>query len=258
MLHWLTPLLLLGTVWSQNIGTPLFPHKDGEADVSSMSGTNKDLEVKGGANKVVSWITYQTAGLDLANITKATLTVYVNGLTTPGSVSLYALTSAITAPENNVKLSDIKYDTGFVLSKLTLTTSDVEKVLQVDLTTLVKSPTFKGLALASTDGVAVTFGSKEGPMKPLILLTYAGTGGGTGPAGPAGATGATGATGPQGPKGDSGAVGATGPAGPIGVTGLQGPKGDSGVAGATGPAGPTGATGSTGYNSSAVSISFFI
>lgn len=226
----LIPALCLGLATAQSVTTPLFPHKDGEADVSTMSGSQKDLEVVGGAKKVVSWITYVTGESDLANCKKAVLNLYVNSLAVPGTLGVYALTSAITAPENSVKFTEIKFG-ATAAAKLSLTSADIEKVLQVDLTTLVKDTAFKGFALASDDGLSATFSSKEGAMKPLVMLTYAAVGGATGPAGPAGPAGSNGLTGPVGP------AGATGPAG------VAGPKGDSGVAGQKGATGATGATG---------------
>jgi hypothetical protein len=241
----LLPAFCFALSMAQSVSTPLFPHKDGEADISSMSGSQKDLEVSGGAKKVVSWITYFTGDADLANCKKALLTLYVNSLAIPGSFSVYGLTSAISAPENAVKFTDIKFG-GTPTATIPLTSADIEKVLQVDVTSLVKDPAFKGFALASNDGLSVTFGSKEGAMKPLVLLTYAAVGGSTGPTGASGPMGPVGPAGAKGPKGDSGAVGVPGPAGATGPIGATGPTGATGLTGATGPIGPAGAAGTAG------------
>jgi hypothetical protein len=145
-----------------------------------------------------------------------------------------------------------------------------------------KSGTFKGVALTSDDGLAVTFDSKEGHLAPVILLNSeidsvaANIAGLQGQKGDQGDRGLQGPTGPQGRKGDQGLPGAVGPAGPqgpkgdrglngvtvaqglkgdkgdpglqgpIGLTGPQGPKGDQGLPGAIGPIGLTGANGAPG------------
>src|SRR3954468_9755178 len=77
-----------------SVTTPLFPFKDGEADVHSFSGVNKDLEVDGGTNQVISWMTYQLQGVDLANVDKAVLTLYAKTVATPGTLMVGALSKA--------------------------------------------------------------------------------------------------------------------------------------------------------------------
>ena len=57
-----TPLLLLALAAASGraleISTPLFPHKDGEADATGSQGSREDLEVDGGSSRVVAWIAY--------------------------------------------------------------------------------------------------------------------------------------------------------------------------------------------------------
>src|SRR4051812_3144583 len=77
---------------AQNITTPLFPYKDGEADATTLSGTNADLEVKSGSAPVVSWITYQTPNIDRATIASGILTLYVRTVTASGTLKIYGLT----------------------------------------------------------------------------------------------------------------------------------------------------------------------
>jgi hypothetical protein len=216
------PILMVGAMGlkAQNITTPLFPHKDGEADAASMWGANPDLEVNGGASPVVSWINYQTTGIDRATISGGILTLYVRSVITPGTLKVFSLSDPLTLPENMVKLSDIHYNAAAPLATQALTSGDVEKILQFNLTATLKGAAFNGFALVSSNGLHATFGSKESSMKPFVLLTYAGIKGDkgdTGPQGPAGLKGATGATGATGPIGPAGP---TGPAGPPGLSGL--------------------------------------
>jgi uncharacterized protein (TIGR02145 family) len=272
-------LFLAAAVTAQNITTPLFVFKDGDATAAIYSGTDKVMYVDGGAQQSVGWITFQTQGIDVSKIASAKLVLFVNALTSPGTLQVRLLTADITAPENNVRLTGIPVDAATASSQV-LGTADVEKVIQIDLTTAVKSGTFKGVALTSDDGLAASFDSKEGHLKPMVLLTnnvndvaavwlsgtsapavglvkdgdyYLNTASGDVSAKTAGAwsvvtniVGATGATGAQGPIGLTGATGPAGPTGATGATGATGPTGPTGATGATGPIGLTGAAGATG------------
>jgi uncharacterized protein (TIGR02145 family) len=251
------------TVFSQNISTPVFVLKDGDATAVAYTGTDKLLYVDGGAQQSVGWITFQTLGIDVTKIASAKLVLYVNSLTSPGTLQVRLLTADITAPENSVRLTAIPADVA-ATATIALTTANIEQVLQIDLTAAVKAGAFKGIALTSNDGLAASFDSKEGHLAPMIMLTtnvnsvaaawlsgttapastigkdgdyylntangnvYAKASGAWGAAiantvGPAGATGAQGAAGP------AGATGSIGPQGPAGPAGPQGPKGDPGT-----------------------------
>lgn len=269
-------LLFTAATLAQSIVTPVFVHKDGDASATGYTGSDKDIVVDGGSQQTVGWIMFQTQGIDVTKIASAKLVLYVNALTSPGTLQVRLLTADITAPENNVRLTGISADVAIAASQA-LGTTDVEKVIQIDLTAAVKSGTFKGVALMSNDGLATSFDSKEGRLAPVILLTHnvddvaakwlsgsdvpANTLGKDGDfylnnasgdvsarsagvwnvvtnvVGPAGATGAKGANGDQGIQGIEGPVGTTG------VQGLKGDKGDIGLQGATGTAGLPGADG---------------
>jgi len=274
--------LFATAAFGQNIATPVFVLKDGDATAAGYTGTDKSLCVDGNAQQSVGWITFQTQGIDVSKIASAKLVLYVNALTSPGTLQVQLLTADITAPENNVRLADIPAQTMAIASQF-LGTGDIEKAVQLDLTAAVKSGTFKGVALASDDGLVASFDSKEGHLAPVILLTnnvddaaaawMSGTGSPAAGIGKDGdyylntitgnvsakASGAwtvvtniVGPMGAQGLQGLTGATGATGPQGPTGLTGATGPqgvkgdKGDQGIQGITGMTGATGATGATG------------
>jgi Alpha-tubulin suppressor and related RCC1 domain-containing proteins len=255
--------LFASTAFPQNIATPVFVFKDGDATAVGYSGTDKEIYVNGSGQQSVCWITFQTQGIDISKISSAKLELYVKVLTSPGTLQVKLLAADITAPENNVSLSLIHADS--IAATQMLGSADIEKVIQIDLTTAVKSGSFKGVALMSDDGLAASFDSKEGHLAPMLLLTnnvddvaakwlsgasapttgigkngdyYLNAASGdvssktegtwsmvTNITGPAGATGATGATGQQGPKGDQGPAGPQGIQGPIGPQGLPGPAG---------------------------------
>ncbi len=266
-------LLFVFIAVSQSIVTPVFPLKDGDASATAYSGSQKDLRIDGGAVQSMGWISFQMNGVDVSKITSAKLALYVSTLTSPGTVDVYTLTSAIAAPENNVSLSMLQLNPTAAASA-TLGTSNVENMVLFDITAAAKAGNFYGIGLVSNDGAKVAFNSKEGSLKPLIMLTYdiASAAGAwlTGNSAPGatlgkdgdlylnlstgdvwqktfgawtlasniiGPQGSAGIAGPQGPKGDAGAAGPAGPQGPKGDTGVIGPIGPQGVQGAAGPTG---------------------
>ena len=280
----LSILFAAAMAYGQSIVTPVFVHKDGEASSSGYTGSQKEILVDGGSQQVVGWITFQTAGVDFAKISSAKLILYVKDVKTPGTLGIYPLDAAITAPENNVPFSSIPVGgTAAATATVSLSTRDVEKMAQIDLTALVKAGAFHGVALVSDDGLVAEFDSKEGRLAPVILLTHdiesaaakwhggesapeagmgkdgdyhlnTATGDVSAKSGGAwsvamNVVGATGATGPQGEKGDKGdqgdvgATGSTGPQGPIGLTGETGPTGATGPQGVKGDPGAPGADG---------------
>jgi hypothetical protein len=254
--------LFATTVFAQNIATPMFVLKDGDATAAGYSGTDKEIYIDGSAQQSVGWITFQTLGVDVTKIASAKLVLYVNALTNPGTLQVRLLTADITAPENSVRLTAIPADVA-VTATQALGSANIEQVLQIDLTAAVKSGTFHGVALTSNDGLAASFDSKEGHLAPMIMLTnnvndvaaawlsgttvpasglgkdgdyYLNTANGDVYAKASGAwssaitniVGSSGATGSQGPIGPTGAAGATGSQGFVGATGPIGPKGDKG------------------------------
>ena len=265
--------LFASAAFAQNIATPVFVLKDGDASAAGYTGTDKSLYVDGNAQQSVGWITFQTQGIDVSKIASAKLVLYVNAVSSLGTLQVLLLTADITAPENNVRLTDIPAQTTATATQM-LGTADVEKVVQLDLTAAIKSGTFKGVALASDDGLAASFDSKEGHLAPVLLLTNnvddAAAAWMSGTAAPAAGIGkdgdyylnmvtgdvsekASGAwivvtniVGPMGAQGLQGLTGATGATGPTGPAGPQGDKGDQGIQGLTGATGPQGAKGDQG------------
>lgn len=260
----LLSVFLAATLYGQSIVTPVFVHKDGEASASGYVGSKKEILVSGGMDQVVGWFTFQTGGLDVSQIASARLTLYVKSLDSPGTLDIYPLSTEVTAPENIIALSSLTVETTSIAS-VALGNNDVEKIIQLDITSAVTGGSFYGVALASDDGLRAIFDAKEGSLAPMILLTHdvgsaaskwhSGTtdpDAGLGKDGDyylntatgdvllksggvwsismniTGATGPRGVQGPQGPKGDTGAQSP------------QGPKGDAGAQGPEGPQGPEG------------------
>ncbi|MBD3239661.1 MAG: hypothetical protein GF331_03680, partial [Chitinivibrionales bacterium] len=167
----LTVLLLAVTVFGQSVVTPVFVHRDGEASASGYSGWEKEILVDGGSQQVTGWITFQTAGVDFSQVASATLTLYAKEVQSPGTLEVYPLTGAVSAPENTVTLASLAVG-GMAAATVSLATADVEKMIQLDVISLVTSGTFHGVALVSNDGLQASFDAKEGRLAPVIFLTH--------------------------------------------------------------------------------------
>jgi Collagen triple helix repeat (20 copies) len=182
-----------------------------------------------------------------SQISKATLWLYVNRISSSGAVSLKPVTSTWT------ELA-VTYNTIPALGSavVTFTPTVAQQFVAVDVTSLVQgwvtTPSSNyGVALSTVSG-SILFDSKENGetshmAKLDITLVNQGS---QGAQGPPGATGAPGATGPQGLQGLTGATGAAGPQGQQGLTGATGPQGPQGTVGATGATGATGSAGPAG------------
>ena len=198
-------------------------------------GSNPNLGVLAGTERTFVKFDLSTlpAGTTGNNVAKATLRVWVNTVTTPGSMNVVRVTSAwsegtitdATAPSlgsNEATGVPVTQAASFVI---------------VDVTALVKDwlngvlPN-NGIALvANAPGTSVRFDSKENTAtshEAELEITLPGP---PGPQGPAGPQGIPGPQGPQGPAGPQGPQGLTGPAGPVGPTGPTGPPGPAGSSG---------------------------
>ena len=167
---------LLGTLLATNQALPadlvqhLFPHKDGEI---ANTGNNQDPLLEVGNSGSKAWILYQTGGTDLSSTTGANLTLYLDSVHASGTLKVFALESAVPAPELDVASGDLVYDDLDPWTEVGVTTADGEKTLRIDLDSLLASGPFHGLVLEAADGLRVDIGSKDGHLQPLIELKYA-------------------------------------------------------------------------------------
>ena len=194
------------------------------------------------------------AGTTAANISKATLTLFVNKVGTAGTVNISVANGTWT--ELGVNGTNAPVPGAAVASAVAVSASS--DYLYVDATAAVKNwlsgTNNNGFIITPNDGVVlVAFDSKESattshPAALTITLSASGAVGATGPTGANGSNGATGPTGANGANGATGAVGATGAAGTNGTNGATGARGATGATGAAGATGPTGATGINGTN----------
>ncbi|HKY44877.1 MAG TPA: DNRLRE domain-containing protein, partial [Pyrinomonadaceae bacterium] len=240
-------------------------------------GTNANLRVASGVNSHLTFdLSSLPPGTSANDVAKATLRLWVNAVTTPGSFNIRRITgvwnestlTSNTAPSlGSVEISDV-----------TITAQDVDAFVTVDLTPLVKDwingivPN-NGLAIvANAVNTNIRFDSKENGQtshEPRLEIRLKGPKGLNWKGAWSSTTnyvaddavsfngsswiakqsninstpieGADWTTVAQ--KGDTGATGATGPQGPVGPTGATGATGPPGPEGPVGPTGPTGPQG---------------
>lgn len=157
-----------------------------------------------------------------AQVAKATLKLFVNGVTTAGNFNIDVVAGSWTEKTITYNLQPAIGST--IATAVPLTTANKSRYIEVDITSTVQSwlngtEPNDGIVLVANSPLSATFTTKEntGTSHPpeLDIVFY-----GSGAQGPAG---------PNGPQGAQGPQGSTGPAGPIGPVGPQGPTGAVGV-----------------------------
>jgi hypothetical protein len=258
-------LLALLVIAAQSAAAQI-PATDDTYTASSSStsnyGTQPSLNVIGpGVNSYIRFdLTALPGNLASSNVSKATLRLNINGVTTSGTFDVYLVTSSWTegaltfskAPTLGAKVTSAVMIPG---SKRNFIDVDVTSAVQAWLSSPTPAPNY-GVALVPSSGssISVSFDSKENTSTShdpelsvaMISVGAPGSQGAQGPAGPQGPAGAIGPAGPQGSVGPMGAPGATGPAGQQGAPGATGSSGPQGPQGLMGFAGPEGAVGLAG------------
>jgi len=200
------------------------------------------------------------AGTTAAQVQRATLTVFVNKINVPGSISV----NLANGSWSELTVTGTSGFPGQGASVGAIAASSANAYVTIDVTNAVQgwigTPlSNNGLMLTSSGGSA-QFDSKESATtghSAILSIVLSSTGpagatgpmgatGAAGPVGPSGPTGPQGVAGPSGPSGAAGPRGPSGPSGPTGAAGARGPAGSTGPVGATGAAGATGAVGATG------------
>ena len=239
-------------------------------------GNTKVIRVQAqGGTKIefgfLRWSLNLPGGITGANVSKATLMVFVSEVLAAGSVDVQRITSGPWLEDTvtfNVQPSLSGSSDGG--GPVDVTAALKGTYLVFDVTELVQdwvdSPaTNFGVALVGSDNVNMRFLSKESQTPGAILDITLYESGGAGAAGPAGrglvprarpvplgprpvagprhryAAGPAGVAGPAGPAGATGSAGPAGPVGPAGPAGVAGPTGPTGDPGPAGPAGVAGA-----------------
>ena len=163
-------LLYITAAFSQNIVTPLFPVKNGFVSPNSIPEHQKELFVDA-SHPAVSWIVFKWQSIAIKRARSAMLMLYIKSVVKPGLCGIHTLMTKITVPENKVKPEDLKFD-DMPVAAVPLDSLFSDQMLLLDITELVKSKTFKGIAIRPINGLSAIFTSKEGFPPPAILLTY--------------------------------------------------------------------------------------
>jgi hypothetical protein len=182
-------------------------------------GNLTTLNVGGGNSALIGLdLSSLPSGLTAANVQRATLTVFVNKVSTAGSLDFSQVVSAWT--ESGVTFSGAPAFGPAFQHNISVSTSG--SYLTVDITALMQqwvtgaAPNFGVMIQASVaqPGTVIALDSKEStstshPAYAEVVLASVGP---QGPTGPPGSTGAMGGPGPQGPTGPAGPAGPPDPA----------------------------------------------
>jgi hypothetical protein len=170
-----------------------------------------------------SYIQFDLSGVPAsANLSKATLRLYVDSYSQPGKFDVYEIDSPWSEHSLNFSNAPALGASATGGIPVTVSKSSLNQFVLVDITTLVQrwlngNVPDNGIALARVGSTgSFGFDSKESQFtshEPELELAFLGA---TGPQGPQGATGS------QGPQGPSGPPGLQGPAGPAGTNGVSG------------------------------------
>jgi hypothetical protein len=210
---------------------------------ASNYGTQSSVNVIGpGVNGFIRFdLTALPTGLTSSYISKATLRLNINGVTTSGTFDVYLVTKSWTegaisynnSPTLGTKVASVVMIT---TSKRNFIDVDVTPAVQAWLSSPNPAPNY-GIALVPSSGssISVSFDSKENTSTShdpelYVALISAGPQGPQGAQGIQGPPGQTGSTGPQGAQGIQGQPGPQGIQGPPGVDGAQGPPGQGATA----------------------------
>ncbi len=196
-----------------------------------------------------SYLKFNLSGVPTgATISKATLRLYVDAVSTGGTFDVYNLPATPAWAEGTLKYNSPPPALGTSATgghPVTLASSNCNTFIVIDITATVQGwlttpSSNNGIALALVGSSGYfSFDSKESVLtshEPELEIVV----GGTGAQGPPGPQGPAGPQGIQGPAGTQGPQGTQGPAGPTGPQGIQG---NPGITGATGPQGPMGPAG---------------
>ncbi|HEV3199996.1 MAG TPA: DNRLRE domain-containing protein [Bryobacteraceae bacterium] len=207
-------------------------------------------------------VTKLPAGTTAANVTSASLRLFLNKVGAAGGINVYAATASWSEMTVN-GLPGGPLPGTLVAGPINVSVAG--SYISIPVTGQVQAwlnsaPNNGFLIQATPSTTSVFFDSKENPstshpaILEVVLSPANGATGGAGPIGATGAVGATGAAGATGPKGDAGVTGATGANGPTGAGGPPGPNGPTGATGGTGNTGLAGGDGANGVTGNAGAV----
>lgn len=188
-------------------------------------GNSANLRVASGVNTYLKFdLSTLPAGTTGSAIAKATLKLWVNAVTTPGSFDVRRLTSGAWNEGAITHTSAQTLSSVAEVLAIPVTSQNDSSFVTVDLTALVKdwlngAVANNGIILIANAATNIRFDSKENgntSHESRLEISL------NGPPGPPGPQGPQGPAGPQGPQGPQGQQGLPGPPGPPGSAFLNG------------------------------------
>lgn len=181
------------------------------------------------------------SGVVSSAVRRATLTLFINRVMTPGSVSVHSVPPPAAWTEKDITYGNAPLALAESLrfpanTSLTFVSADVTKLVAAALDA---NQNQVALRLSAVGTAEVFLDSKENTSTSQAARLDIEL------------------TGPQGPQGPQGLQGPKGDPGPQGIQGIQGLQGPPGIAGAQGPVGPQGPKGDTGSSSVLGNLSTF-
>ncbi len=174
-------------------------------------GTSTSLDVISGLNTALVQFALSSipAGTTAAQIASAQMTVFVNKVNTPGSLSFYVVDSAWSESTADNSLAPVISGTAFfttasIGASATYVTIDITAEVQAWLN---NPGTNFGIAIGSTGSMLLDSKESIATSHPATLDVQFTENGAQGPTGPTGAQGAAGATGSTGATGTNGVAG---------------------------------------------------
>lgn len=239
--------------WAQS--APLVGDAFFNPGVANNFGSTVNLNVGGiaGSQALVQFdLGKLPPGTTGSSVMVATLRLFVNKISTPGAINVYAANSIWS--ETTVNGLPGPGAGTLVAGLVSVSVAGTYIVIPVtaQVQAWVNGAANNGFLIQASPGASLFFDSKENSatsspaVLEIVLVPQGGTQGAQGAQGAVGATGPTGAVGPTGAQGAQGAVGLAGASGLPGATGPVGSPGPAGIAGATGTTGLAGALGPTG------------
>jgi YVTN family beta-propeller protein len=240
--------LLLSLLATPRVAQAQLPPTDDawvKAGTTTNNGSDPGLRVIDAAQSTSTFVRFNLGSLPSGTagsaVAKATLTLFVTVLNSPGAFNVYQVAGPWT--EGSITGQTQPALGPQIAAGVAVANSALDDFVEIDVTAALQDwlngTTNNGLALVPVtgSGISVNFAAKENTAPShedelLVVLN-----GPPGPEGPIGPTGASGAQGPIGPTGSQGPIGPTGATGPAGATGAQGPAGPQGPAGTNRPAG---------------------
>ncbi|MFZ3264595.1 MAG: DNRLRE domain-containing protein [Terriglobales bacterium] len=182
-------LVLSAFCWLTSADAQLTPSADAYIDTASPStnyGTSSVLDVESSQTTYIQFnLSSIPSGYTGADITKATLKLYVNAVTTAGNLNVDYVNGAWS--ENTIDASNAP-PSGSTIAGVSLTTADTNKYILVDITSAVQAwldgtEPSDGIALVGNSPLSASFDSKESTTTshPAELdIVFSGGGGITG------------------------------------------------------------------------------